>query len=51
VLISQALRHPRPTLEQALEIVRYRQERNYAAYRSHRKRRLKTYKERLKKPT
>ena len=50
VLIDHALARERLSVEQAVEIVRYRQERNYAAYRSHRKRTLKHHKTWLKKP-
>jgi len=50
VLIDHALGRERLTLNQALEIVKYRQARNYAAYRSHRKRTLKINRLRAKKP-
>jgi hypothetical protein len=41
--MAHALGHERLTKRQALDIVTYRQERNYAAYCSHRKRTLKNY--------
>jgi len=40
MLIDNALERQRLTIGQALEIISYRQERNYAAYWSHRKRTL-----------
>jgi len=50
VLIDHALRRERLTIRQALEIIKYRQARNYAAYCSHRRRTLKINRLRVKKP-
>lgn len=50
VLIDHGVSRDRLTDKEAIEIVRYRQERNYAAYCSHRKRTLKKNKARRRKP-
>lgn len=50
VLMQSVLGLPEPDFKLALEIVTYHQERNYAAYCSHRKRTLKVLKRRGKKP-
>jgi hypothetical protein len=49
-LLAIALREPNLDLERAIEIVRYHQMRNYAAYRSHRKRTLQIYHQRRWQP-
>jgi hypothetical protein len=49
-LLTIALREQRLDLERAIEIVRYHQVRNYAAYRSHRKRTLQIYRQRRWQP-
>jgi hypothetical protein len=45
-LLTIALREQVLDLERALDIVKYHQVRNYAAYRSHRKRTLRIYRQR-----
>jgi hypothetical protein len=45
-LLTIALREHVLDLDRALEIVKYHQRRNYAAYRSHRKRTLHIYRQR-----
>jgi hypothetical protein len=45
-LLTIALREQVLDLEQAIDIVKYHQVRNYAAYRSHRKRTLQIYRQR-----
>jgi hypothetical protein len=50
MLMQSVLGLPALDFKFALEIVRYHQERNYAAYCSHRKRTLKSLKRKSKKP-
>jgi len=50
VLIQSVLGLPELDFTLALAIVTYQQERNYAAYCSHRKRTLKVLKRKSKKP-
>jgi hypothetical protein len=49
-LLAIALREHILDLDRALEIVKYHQVRNYAAYRSHRKRTLQIYRQRRWQP-
>ena len=46
LLLSIALREHVLDLDRAIDIVKYHQVRNYAAYRSHRKRTLQLYRQR-----
>lgn len=50
VLVASVLGRPNLTLAEAIEIVHYHQQRNYAAYRSHRKRTLTKYRARGFRP-
>jgi hypothetical protein len=50
MLMQSVLGLPELDFKSALEIVVYHQERNYAAYCSHRKRTLKSLKRKSKKP-
>jgi len=50
VLIQSVLGLPELDIKLALEIVNYQQERNYAAYCSHRKRALKLLRRKGRKP-
>jgi len=50
MLMQSVLGLPELDFKFALEVVKYHQERNYAAYRSHRKRILKSLKRKSRRP-
>ncbi len=50
LLIGYVFRREPPTLQEICDLIRYHQERNYAAYRSHAKRTIQRHRARPREP-